>query len=448
MNTSRAVILAGGNGLRMRSDQPKVLHKICGEALLSMVLDAIESSSITDRTITVVPNNHSTIHDAVHQRTEFAVQKKPKGTGHALLQAKNQVGDSKNVVVLNGDVPFIRHKTINRLISVHQKNNAFITLLTSTLVSPDGMGRIFRASDGKIASIIEAEETDSKTSLIDEVNAGLYCFKSPWVWEALEALNPSRTGEIYITDLVKIATKQGRYVQYISSSDKLESMGINTRLELSLAENLYRKRLTDNLMVSGVTMTDPTTVYIDQQVEVEPDTVILPNTHLKGNTKVRRGCTLGPNTIIEDSNIGANCTVRSSVIEGAVLDNNVTIGPFSHVREGSLLGQNVRVGNYAEIKNSHIGENSRSGHYSYIGDARVGREVNIGAGTITCNYDGKEKHSTVIGDRAFIGCNTMLVAPVNIGENSITSTGSVINKDVPPHSKAIGTPARIFKNEK
>ena len=448
MSAYRAVILAGGKGLRMRSDRPKVLHKICGEALINMVLSAIEASSITDPTVTVVPCDQSTMYDTIHHRTEFAVQREAKGSGHALLQAKNKVGDSKNIVVLNGDVPFVSPKTINRLICAHQQNNAHITLLTSTLVPPKDMGRIFRTSDGEIQSIIESGETNSKTSLIDEVNAGLYCFKSSWLWEALEAINPSRTGEFYITDLVKIATKQKLSVQSISSSDELESMGINTRLELSLAENLYRKRLTENLMISGVTLTDPATVYIDQQVIVEPDTVILPNTHLKGTTKIRKGCTIGPNTIIEDTNIGSSCTVRSSVSEGAVLEDNVTIGPFSHIRKGSLLERNVRIGNYAEIKNSHIGENSRSGHYSYIGDARVGREVNIGAGTITCNYDGNEKHLTTIGDHAFIGCNTMLVAPINIGQNSVTGTGSVINKDVPPYSKAIGSPARIFKNEK
>lgn len=447
MSTSRAIILAGGKGLRMRSARPKVLHKICGEALISMVLSAIESSSITDPTITVVPDDYSTIYDTVHHRTKFAVQREAKGSGHALLQAKNKVGNSENIVVLNGDVPFVSHKTINRLISAHQQNDSHITLLTSTLVSPNDMGRIFRTSDGKIQSIIESGESNSKTSLIDEVNAGLYCFKSSWLWKALEAINPSRTSEIYITDLVKIATTQKLSVQSISSSDELEAIGINTRLELSLAENMYRKRLIENLMISGVTLTDPETVYIDQQVVVEPDTVILPNTHLRGTTKVGKDCTLGPNTIIEDTNIGPNCMVRSSVIEGAVLEGNVTIGPFSHIRKGSLLEQNVRVGNYAEIKNSHIGENSRSGHYSYIGDAKVGREVNIGAGTITCNYDGNKKHMTTIGDHAFIGCNTMLVAPVNIGRNSITGTGSVINKDVPPNSKAIGSPARIFKNE-
>ena len=219
MNTSRAVILAGGKGLRMRSDQPKVLQKVCGEALINMVLNAIESSSITDPTITIVPPNQSSIYDAVYQRTEFAVQKEPNGSGHALLQAKNKVGDSKYIVVLNGDVPFVNHKTINRLISAHQNNNAYITLLTSTLVSSDGMGRIFRTSNGEIQSIIESGETNSKTSHIDEVNVGLYCFQSSWLWKALEAINPSRTGEIYITDVVKIATNQGLYVQSISSSD-------------------------------------------------------------------------------------------------------------------------------------------------------------------------------------------------------------------------------------
>ena len=428
----------------MNSDIPKVLHKICGSEMLNILLDTTFTAGITS-SVTVVPKENDLFKVAAKDKTTFAVQKEAKGSGHALLQSSRQTVDAKNIIVLNGDVPLVKSTTITSLISHHDKSAATITILTSKSISPDGLGRVVRNQYGSIEAIVEEKEAEADTLSINEINAGVYCFQVPWVWNALEALKPSNNGEFYITDLVALASAQELTIESIESKDPYEVRGVNNRVELSELELAVRERILHDWMLKGVTIIDPNTTYIDLEVEIGRDTMVHPNTHIRKGSRIGSQCVIGPNTTIDNSILGDFCEINSSIVEDAKLDNRVEVGPFSHIREGTLLEDSVHIGNYTEIKNSHLGKGTKSGHFSYLGDADIGTNVNIGAGTITCNYDGKDKHRTVIGDEAFIGCDTMLVAPINIGRGALTGTGSIVTKDVPADSKAIGSPARILR---
>ena len=444
IDSYKAVVLAAGKGTRMNSDIPKVLHKICGSEMLNILLDTTFTAGITS-SVTVVPKENDLFKVAVKDKTTFAVQKEAKGSGHALLQSSRQTVDAKNIIVLNGDVPLVKSTTITSLISHHDKSAATITILTSRSISPDGLGRVVRNQYGSIEAIVEEKEAEADTLSINEINAGVYCFQVPWVWNALEALKPSSNGEFYITDLVALASAQELTIESIESKDPYEVRGVNNRVELSELELAVRERILHDWMLKGVTIIDPNTTYIDHEVEIGRDTMVHPNTHIRKGSRIGSQCVIGPNTTIDNSILGDFCEINSSIVEDAKLDNRVEVGPFSHIREGTLLEDSVHIGNYTEIKNSHLGKGTKSGHFSYLGDADIGTNVNIGAGTITCNYDGKDKHRTVIGDEAFIGCDTMLVAPINIGRRALTGTGSIVTKDVPADSKAIGSPARILR---
>jgi len=444
MSSYKSIILAAGKGTRMNSAVPKVLHKICGREMLNMVLDASNSAGI-ESSVTVVPLEHNKFESLVGKRTRFAVQQVPKGSGHALLQAKHLASEVDNIIVLSGDVPLIQSNTITHMTEVHDSSQAAVTLLTSTLMPTEGMGRIVRDGSNDIRSILEEKEALPDDLNIEEVNCGVYCFSVPWVWKALESLKPSGDGEFYITDLVALASSEGLSIASVKTNNCHETRGVNNRIQLSELESEVRKRILNECMINGVTIIDPSSTYIDHQVEIGQDTVIHPNSFIKSGTRIGTACSIGPATTVINSAVGSNCEITSSIIEYSTLSDGVSVGPFSHIREGSILLKDVHVGNYCEIKNSRIGSGTKSGHFSYIGDAVVGDNVNIGAGTITCNYDGENKHRTIIGDNVFIGSDTMLVAPIQIGANSVTGTGSVITKNIPPNSRAIGAPARIFK---
>ena len=440
----KAVVLAAGKGTRMNSDIPKVLHKICGTEMLNILLDTTFTAGITS-SVTVVPKENDLFKVAVKNKTTFAVQQAAKGSGHALVQSSRHTVDAKNIIVLNGDVPLVKSTTITSLISHHDKSAATITILTSKSIPPDGLGRVVRNQYGSIEAIVEEKEAEADTLSINEINAGVYCFQVPWVWNALEALKPSNNGEFYITDLVALASAQELTIESIESKDPYEVHGVNNRVELSELESAVRERILHDWMLKGVTIIDPNTTYIDLEVEIGRDTMVHPNTHIRKGSRIGSQCVIGPNTTIDNSILGDFCEINTSIVEDSKLDNRVEVGPFSHIREGTLLEDSVHIGNYTEIKNSHLGKGTKSGHFSYLGDADIGTNVNIGAGTITCNYDGKNKHRTVIGDEAFIGCDTMLVAPIDIGRGALTGTGSIVTKDVPADSKAIGSPARILR---
>jgi bifunctional UDP-N-acetylglucosamine pyrophosphorylase/glucosamine-1-phosphate N-acetyltransferase len=323
----------------------------------------------------------------------------------------------------------------------HEENNAVLTFLTSSAALQGGLGRVQRGADGRVRAIVEARESD-EAGTGDEVNCGAYCFDAAWLWAHLPGL-PLHRDEVYLTDLADVAATEGQTVHTVSTAHRWESFGVNTRVHLAQAEGRMRERVLERLMLDGVTLIDPATTYIDASVSVGEDTVIYPNTHIRGRTAIGRECRIGPGAQVRDSRIGDGCTINAAVLEEATVEEHVDIGPYCHLRPGAYLCTGVHMGNFGEVKNSRLGRNTQMGHFSYIGDAEIGANVNIAAGVITCNYDGVTKHKTIVEDDAFIGCDTMLVAPVRVGARSATGAGTVVTKDVPPDVLAVGVPARF-----
>ncbi len=442
MSTSyAAIVLAAGQGSRMNSNVPKVLHRICGTEMISLVVEAVVQSNITHITL-IVPPDHQAIDALFDSQVNYAVQNEAYGTGHALLQNQFVLNKTKNILVVSGDVPLIHPNTIRKMINLHSTQKACITLLTSNISKPHGFGRILRSPEGKILSIVEEKQAYPDKSSLTEINAGAYCFNSPWLENNLSDLKPSNDGEFLITDLISVAVDQGLLVNSVNPINHYEVFGVNDRKQLSEVETTMRKLIRDKWMVEGVTIPDPLSVYIDAKSTIAKDTIIYPNTHILGNSTVGIDCELGPNSIIRNSTIGDSCLVLSSIIQNSTIDEKVHIGPFAHIRMKSHLQSGVYLGSHVEVKASEIGHGTKSGHFSYIGDAIIGSNVNIGAGTITCNYDGVEKHTTVIGDNVFIGSDSLLIAPITLGDRSTTGAGAVVTKDVPPDSKVLGIPAR------
>ncbi len=447
MSTKAAVILAAGKGVRMRSGLSKVLHKICGKELVRHVVDSAKAAGYESIVVIVSPSNDAPVRELLGDNVEYAIQAEMLGTGHAVLQAKELLRDVETVAVLNGDVPLVRPETLRGLLECHESMSASATLLTAHC-DISGLGRVVRDSSGAIAEIVEDQDADEQVKTIGEVNVGSYCFNGPWLWEALDGVEPSDSGEYYLPAVIGVAVEQGRPPGSIEVDDPAEALGINDRVQLSEAESHLRERIRLHWMRSGVTMPAPETVYIDADVSLGQDTTVLPNTHITGATSVAERCVIGPNTIIDGAQIGSECRVWSSVIEGSKLESRVSVGPYTHIRPGSRIAEGAVLGNFAEVNRSTVGRNSKSAHFSYLGDAEVGDDVNIGAGTVTVNYDGDSKQTTRIGDGAFIGCDTMLVAPVEIGDGAQTAAGAVVTKDVPPDAMAVGVPARILDKKK
>ena len=462
MNTIYAtVVLAAGKGTRMRSQLPKVLHQIAGLPLLAYVLNAIEdipsapafaplqSSLSGHRPVVVVGYGADHVAANFGERCHYAMQDEQLGTGHAVLMAQGEVDALEplpdTVLVCYGDTPLITGETLARVLAEHHTRQATITFLTGIADLPSDFGRIVRDGEGCVREIVEVKRATPEQMQIREVNSGVYCFERAWLWSALANLPRNPVGEYYLTDLVRIAASQGRIVATVTGSLD-ETVGINNRVQLAEVEQLLRRRILEQHMYAGVTIIDPATTYIGAEVEIGSDTIILPGTMLSGSTRIGSSCRIGPATTIEHSTIGDGCNVRQSVLEEATLEEGVSIGPFSHCRPGAYLARNVRMGNFGEVKNSYIGPETDMHHFSYIGDATLGEHVNIGAGTITCNYDGKRKNRTIIGAGAFIGSDTMLVAPVTVGDQAATGAGSVVTHDVPSGAVVAGVPARLLRS--
>lgn len=449
MNTMpdfKAIILAAGAGTRMKSSLPKVLHKLSGKPMIALVMDSITKTGIQD-IIAVVPPSHESFKETFEEKIAIAVQKHPMGSGHALLQCRQTVSNIENILVINGDMPLIKTETLSDLMKQHKSSKADLTLLTGRVPDPRDFGRIVRNDKGKVTNVVEESEANGAQLLINEINAGAYCFKTSWLWAALESLKPSKSGEFFLTDLIFFAESINLTIESIST-DYQEIIGVNNKSDLAKAEKILRTATCESLMEAGVRIIDPDTTYIDLEALIGADTVIFPNTHIRGSTNISANCEIGPNCEITNSSVGASCVIRSSTIESAMIHDNVSIGPYSHIREGSILNEDVSIGNYVEIKNSTLGRGTKSGHHCYLGDSDIGSNVNIGAGTITCNYDGEQKHRTTIKDNAFIGSDTKLVAPVTIGKQSITGAGSIVTKDIPDFAKGVGSPARILKEDR
>ena len=441
-----AVLLAAGQGTRMKSDLPKVLHPVAGKPMIWHALHAI-SQSTSEKPVVVVGHGADEVTKYLGDSASTVMQEPQLGTGHAVMQAESLLkGKTDLVVVCYSDMPLLRGETLKKLVETQMNNKGPISMLTVHSDDPRGFGRVIRKADGTVESIVEEYVATPEQLRVRELNVGGYCFDANWLWDALRRIpkNP-RKGEYYLTDTVELATKDGLPVQATVMDDLEETIGVNTRVHLSECENAMRRRINQQHMLNGVTMIDPASAYIEAGVSIGRDTVIMPNTYLHGKTEIGEGNVIGPNTIVRDTKIGNRCKVLASSLEGALLEDDVDMGPFARLRKGAHLGNHVHMGNFGEVKDSYLGDGVKMGHFSYIGNAQIGVNTNIGAGTITCNYDGEHKHPTLIGADVFIGSDTMLVAPLKIGAGARTGAGAVVTKDIPEDTLAVGMPARAIK---
>jgi bifunctional UDP-N-acetylglucosamine pyrophosphorylase/glucosamine-1-phosphate N-acetyltransferase len=399
--------------------------------------------------VLVVGYGADEVRAALGEGFTYVVQAEQLGTGHAVQQAAAALqGQCDHVLVTYGDMPLLQADTLRALAHAQALNTGPLTLLTAVSERLRDFGRVVRDGFGNVRAIVEEAQATPEERGITEVNVGAYCLRADWLWDALPRLPLSPKGEYYLTDIVALAVNEGGNVATVTTDDEAEAIGINTRAQLAEAEAVLRRRINQKWMLAGVTLIDPATTYIESTVQLSPETTIFPNTHLQGRSVIGAHCVIGPNTIVRDTLIGDGCRVECSVLEAAALAREVEVGPFAHLRPGARLEQGVHMGNFGEVKNATLGPGTKMGHFSYVGDATIGAQVNIGAGTITCNYDGlsKKKHRTVIEDGAFTGSDTMLVAPVRLGRNAMTGAGAVVTQDVPPDSLAVGVPARVIRN--
>jgi bifunctional UDP-N-acetylglucosamine pyrophosphorylase/glucosamine-1-phosphate N-acetyltransferase len=438
--TCETVILAAGLGTRMKSRIPKVLHPLGGKPLIWWAVQSVREATERDAYVVIGPGDRE-VREVLGESVKYIEQEERKGTGHAVMQAAHALqGKSDQVLVILGDMPFLRVDTLKRIISTQKRNRSVMTLLAAHVSKTRGFGRIIRDREGQIQSIIEEAHANPDQLAIDEVNASVYCFDSQWLWQHLPQLPLSPKGEYYLTDIVAMAVENHFPVASFEVEDENEIFGINTREHLAEAHEVLQRRMNDYWMLSGVTIIDPSTTYIDPQAIIGEDTTILPGTYLKGKTTIGRECVLGPNSIIEDSSIGDRCRVLMSVTQGATLEEDVDIGPYAHLRRGAYLCRGVHMGNFGEVKNSTLGPGVKMGHFSYVGDAKIGANTNVSAGVITCNFDGEKKHTTEVGENVFFGSDTMLVAPIRVGKDSRTGAGSVVTRDVPENTLVAGVP--------
>jgi bifunctional UDP-N-acetylglucosamine pyrophosphorylase/glucosamine-1-phosphate N-acetyltransferase len=441
-----AVLLAAGQGTRMKSDLPKVLHPLCGKPMIWHVLQALQTA-VTEPPVVVVGHGAEAVKASLGASARTVLQEPQLGTGHAVMQAEALLkGETDLVIVTYADMPLLRGETFGRLVDAQRLNPGPLSLLTVIADDPRGFGRILRKADGTVQAIVEEYVATPEQQQIKELNVGAYCFDAEWLWGALKRIqkNPKK-GEYYLTDVVEIAVQDNLPVQAVLHDDFSETIGINTRVHLSEAEAVLRARINREHMLNGVSMTDPASTYIDAGVKIGRDTTLLPNTYLHGNTVIGERNIIGPNTIIRDTVIGNGCRILASVLEGAILEDEVEMGPFARLRKGAHLKSRVHMGNFGEVKDSTLHEGVKMGHFSYIGNAVIGANTNIGAGTITCNYDGEKKHPTTIGEDVFLGSDTMLVAPLTLGDGARTGAGAVVTKNVPPDTLVVGMPARAIK---
>jgi len=449
VNPLHLVVLAAGKGTRMKSALPKVLHPVAGLPLIDHVLRTAEAVSPAS-TILVLGHQAETVQGALAGRPglQFVLQEPQLGTGHALLQAHAPLaGAQGTVVLLSGDVPLLTAATLRRLVARHEEARAAATVLTAVVDDPSGYGRIERV-DGRIAAIVEHRDASAAQREIREINSGVYAFDIGPLFGALQEIGTANAqGEYYLPDLVRIYRARGLTVETVTVADPREILGVNSRKELADVGNIMRKGRNDELMASGVTLVDPATAYIDADVTIGPDTVIHPNVQLEGTTRIGARCEIQSGVRIVNSTVADDVFVNNCcLIVNSTVDRGAHIGPFAHIRPDSHVGEDVHIGNYVELKKTSIGRGSKANHLAYLGDATIGEHVNVGAGTITCNYDGTKKHPTVIEDGAFIGSDSQLVAPVRVGKGAYVAAGSSITRDVPPGSLGIARSQQVNKD--
>jgi bifunctional UDP-N-acetylglucosamine pyrophosphorylase / glucosamine-1-phosphate N-acetyltransferase len=442
--TLAVVILAAGKSTRFKSATPKVLHEFGERPMIESSLNLAAQISDVPPVLVVGAETEVPLREWAGDRARFVFQAERLGTGHAVLQTRPLLeGTADRVLVLYGDMPLLQLSTLQQLIALQEKDDAAMAMVTIIRDESQGFGRVLRNADGNVVQVVEEPEATPEQLKIRELNAGLYVYDAEFLWTYLPKVSPSaKKGEIYLTDMAELAASAGLKALPLVLEDPTEAMGINTRLNFASAQAVLRRRINEACMLAGATLVDPATTYIGPNVALGRDTMVLPNTHLRGTTRIGEGCEIGPNTIIADSVIGDRCRVTASVIESSEMEHDSDIGPFSHLRPGACVCTGAHIGNFAEMKESTLGPGSHMGHFSYLGDATIGEHVNIGAGTITCNYDGKQKHQTVIEGHAFVGSDSLLIAPVHIGEHAKTGAGSVVTHDVPARTIVYGVPAR------
>lgn len=451
MNNIYGVILGAGEGTRMKTCLPKVLHKVCGKELISHVIECIQSAVKVQKLVVIVGSGSDlVIKQLENYHADYVFQKERLGSAHALLCAKDKLKNlDGQLIVMCGDTPLVQSKTIKDLLKYHIKNKNSATVLSGIVKNPFGYGRIVRDDKENVSCIVEEKSATEQEKQIKEINSGIYCFDLKVLWKALSKVdNKNSKKEYYLTDVIAILNKAGYKTAAIALTNEEEILGVNDRKQLAVADKILRDRKNNELMARGVTIINPKTAYIDTDVVIGQDTIIKPNTHIEGNTKIGRNCIIGQDTTIVSSVIDDNVFITNSYIENSKIEKGVKVGPFAHLRPDSVLKENVKVGNFSEVKKSVVGYGSKVNHLSYIGDAIVGKNVNIGAGTITCNYDGKNKFQTIIKDEVFVGSNVNLVAPVHIGSKVLIAAGSTITDSVSPNKLAIARERQIVKERK
>lgn len=441
-----AIILAAGEGKRMKSSTPKILHKVCGREMVNIVIDVIKKSKINDINV-IIGRGADAVKEATKEReVTYSFQDKQLGTGHAVMCARGFLGGKKGTVaIFTGDAPLITEETVKELLLFHEKGNYKATILTSIVDSPSGYGRVIREKSKEVLKIVEHKDCSEDELKVNEINAGMYCFDIEGLLESLNKLdNNNAQGEYYLTDVIGILKSNGEKVGALPIPFE-ETMGVNSRVQLSEAEKVMRKRINLKHMENGVTLIDPENTYIEIDVQINNDTIIYPGNVIEGKTIIEEGCIIYPNSRIKDSVIEKNVSIQSSTILESTVGENTTVGPFAYIRPESVIGKSARIGDFVEIKKSSIGDGTKVSHLTYIGDAEIGTGCNFGCGTVVVNYDGKSKHKTIVGNNAFIGCNTNLVAPVEVKEDAYIAAGSTITQEVPKGALAIGRAKQVNK---
>ncbi len=447
MNNRYAIVLAAGQGTRMKSSLTKVLHPVCGKPMVQHVIDQLSSLQL-DEIITVVGRSADEVRNQIGTKSQFVVQEEQLGTGHAVQQAEPILGANKGTtLVVAADTPLLTAETLESVFQYHEQEQAKVTVLTAHAEDPTGYGRVIRNEQGDVSRIVEHKDASVEEQEVQEINTAIYCFDNEALFESLQNVsNDNAQGEYYLPDVIEILKNKDEKIAAYQSKNFNETLGVNDRVALSRAEKAMQRRINESHMKNGVTLIDPDHTYIGLDVKIEQDAILYPGSVLKGSTYIATGAEIGPHTEIINCTVGQDTIIKQSVAHESQIGNRVTIGPYAHIRPASTLSDDVKVGNFVELKKVSFGEGSKASHLSYIGDAEVGSGVNIGCGTITVNYDGQNKHLTTIQDDAFIGCNSNLVAPVTVGHGAYVAAGSTITDDVPDRALSIARSRQTNKD--